>query len=95
MSKQEIYICTGRWCHELGAKRLFKQVKKFFKQDSNTSVEQCRCLGYCEQGINAMKNGRIYHELTDENVIEKLTASTGKERTGLKIDLSDDFLGDI
>lgn len=94
MSKQEIYICSGRWCHELGAKRLFKQVKKYFRREKDVTVEQCRCLGYCEQGINAMKNGRIYHELTEDTVIDRLQGS-GTTRGGAQIHIGDDFLGDI
>lgn len=95
MSNSNIYICTGRWCHELGAIRIFKKVKMFFKKEKHISVEQCRCLGYCEQGVNAMKNGRIYHDLTEEHVIEQLSATPSITRSPTAIDLSDDFLGDI
>jgi NADH:ubiquinone oxidoreductase subunit E len=95
MSEQNIYICTGRWCHELGAKRIYKKVKQFFKKDTTVSVEQCRCLGYCEEGVNVMKQGKLYHNITEDNAIEQLTRTAGKKREMVDSDVSDTFLGDL
>lgn len=94
MSRQTIYVCGDRWCATLGAEKVYQTLTQIENTDTETTIEQCRCLGYCEQGVNAMKQGKIYHELTEENVIEQLTG-TGTQREFKNIEITDEFLGDI
>lgn len=93
MRKEQIHICQGRWCSELGSSRILDKLKNFFK-GTDTDVVGCKCLGYCEQGVNAMRRGRVYHELTEENAIEQLKG-LGRERRVDPVDIEDNFLGDI
>ena len=92
MTKETIYVCQDRWCHDHGAARILKKVRDFFV--GTYEVEGCRCLGYCEQGVNAMKSGRMYHDLTEENVIGRLEEQ-GNKRGMKPVEFVDDFLGDL
>lgn len=96
MFKKKLHVCTGRWCRELGSERILDTVKAWFTvHKPKTEVTSCKCLGYCEQGVNAMKRGKVYHELTEENAIEVLTTTEGKQRGEVAVELEDDFLGDL
>ena len=101
MGNEDLYVCQGRWCRELGAERILKKLKKKFDPmfgKKVTSCAGCRCTSYCEEGVNiVIGEDQIIHNVTEENVFDKLSdkAQYRPLRRDEEIDIVDDFLGDI
>ena len=87
---KEIHVCHGRWCHELGAESVSKKIE----ETTDLTVTPCKCLGYCERGVVALKQGKIYTDLSTENIPEALEHSQDVSVTEAEV-FEDDFLGDL
>jgi len=72
---KKIYICQGRWCRELGSERILEKVKEKLTSD-DVEVSGCRCTGYCERGVSVIVDGKIVHDVTEENVFDKIADTT-------------------
>lgn len=98
---KEIYVCQGRWCSELDSGRVLAKVKKklapvFGKKQAK--VCGCRCTGYCEQGVSVVVGDQVIHEVTEDNVFDKLADKNeyhSLHTIPTESDVEDDFLGDI
>jgi NADH:ubiquinone oxidoreductase subunit E len=93
----DIKCCQGRWCRELGGPKVLEKLQEENKY-SDTVVQPCKCLGYCEQGANVLlDNEAIIHGVTEENVFDKIgDISEHREyKKEEELEIEDTFLGDI
>lgn len=93
--EKNIYVCQGRWCHDLGSESVQERIAK---QLPDANVQSCRCLGHCERAVTVKLDGDAYiHDVTPDTVFDKIK-NTSEHRFYApdNIDSIDDlFLDDI
>lgn len=73
--KKEIIICLGSSCFARGNKELMKFIEKYLRQKKVTDKVTFRgdhCFEKCTEGPNLMIDGKIYHGVNKDNVIDFL-----------------------
>ena len=71
----EINVCMGSACFARGNKSIIETVKKYIRKNNMQNSIDLKgelCTGECEKGPNAKINGRIYHNLNEEKILEIL-----------------------
>lgn len=74
INKIQIKICLGSSCFSRGNKDMVNRVHKYIRLkniEDRVAFSGDHCTSDCPQGPNIRINGRIIHDVTEEN-IEKL-----------------------
>ncbi|AEH50208.1 NADH:ubiquinone oxidoreductase 24 kD subunit-like protein [Pseudothermotoga thermarum DSM 5069] len=61
-----IKVCMGSSCHMKGAYKIVEKLKKF----PNIKLYGALCMGNCSNGVNVEINGKLYSNITEENIEE-------------------------
>ena len=73
--KKKIVICLGSSCFARGNKDLLKFIDKYLRQKNlNDKVDFHgeHCLEHCSEGPNMIIDGKIYHGVNQDNVLDYL-----------------------
>jgi len=76
--RREIIICLGSSCFARGNKNLLKTVQRYITQhglSDKVLFKGDHCFGECNIGPNLKIGGRIYNEVSDENIHHILNES--------------------
>jgi NADH:ubiquinone oxidoreductase subunit E len=76
--RREIVICLGSSCFARGNKTLLKMVQRYILQhglSEKVLFKGDHCFGECNIGPNLKIGGRIYNEVSEENIHHILTES--------------------
>jgi|GEM_PF-178637 len=69
--KREIVICLGSSCFARGNKSLLKIIQRYINQHGLTDkvlFKGDHCFGDCSTGPNLKIGGKIFNEITEENI---------------------------
>lgn len=78
---QMIYleICLGTACHLMGSEEIFSSIEKLPPSvREKITVRGMHCLNVCDQGPNVRINGKVYHRMTPEKLIEVIEEIGGE-----------------
>ncbi len=69
-----VKVCMGSSCHMKGAYKIVEKLKKL----TNVKLYGALCMGNCSNGVNVEVDGKLYSNITEENVDELITKILGK-----------------
>lgn len=71
MKQHEISICMGSSCFARGNKATLQKIKDYIKKhkiEDKVLFKGARCFDKCGKGPNLMIDGKLFHQVNDENV---------------------------
>jgi NADH:ubiquinone oxidoreductase subunit E len=69
--RREIVICLGSSCFARGNKTLLKIIQRYINQHGLTDkvfFKGDHCFGVCSSGPNIKIGGKIYNQVSEENI---------------------------
>lgn len=76
--RREIIICLGSSCFARGNRNMLKTIQRYITQhglSDKVLFKGDHCFGECNIGPNLKIGGRIYNEVSEENIHHILTES--------------------
>ncbi len=78
--KHEITICLGSSCFSRGGKEVLNTVRGWLKEhnmEESVFFHGDLCMGICEMGPTIKINGREFHNVNKESVVDFLNKELG------------------
>lgn len=96
---KKIEVCCGSTCLPRGSEKIFDYLQDEYK-DTDVAVHMCSCLGRCKKGPNILVDEtRVYHYSKLRTIKDRIENNEGIDYTRYddedKLDLGNDFLGDL
>ncbi len=74
MSRENLYLCMGSACHQLGVYEVLPKLQKLIKEyalDEIVELKGCFCLETCSSGIVMKYKDRLFINISPQNLEEK------------------------
>ena len=73
--RREIVICLGSSCFSRGNKGLLRIIQRYINQQGLADKVQFKgdhCFESCSEGPNLKIGGKLYHQVSEENILYML-----------------------
>lgn len=73
--RREVVICLGSSCFSRGNKLLLKIVQRYINQKGladKVHFKGGHCFECCSEGPNLMIGGKLYHQVSEDNILNIL-----------------------
>ena len=73
--RREIIICLGSSCFSRGNKELLKSIQRYINKhglDEKVRFKGEHCFERCSEGPNMMIGGRLYHQVSEDNILDMM-----------------------